>query len=46
MAWPFDNQGDTQSVLPIDYGVQQLANYANQNLGNNQNTNNAASLSG
>ena len=37
MAWPFDNQGDTQSVLPIDYGVQQLAKYANQNLGNNQN---------
>lgn len=37
MAWPFDNQGDTQSVLPIDYGVQQLAKYANQNLGNNRN---------
>ena len=31
MAWPFDNQGDTQSVLPIDYGVQKLAGYANQN---------------
>ena len=29
MAWPFDNQVD--SVLPIDYGVQQLAKYANQN---------------
>jgi hypothetical protein len=31
MAWPFNNQGDTQSVLPIDYGTQQLAKYANQN---------------
>ena len=40
MAWPFDNQGDTQSVLPIDYGVQRFANYVNQNLGNNRNTNN------
>jgi hypothetical protein len=42
MAWPFDNQGDTQSVLPIDYGVQKFANYVNQNLGNNRNTNNVS----
>jgi|6_EtaG_2_1085325.scaffolds.fasta_scaffold20218_5 hypothetical protein len=38
MAWPFDNQVD--SVLPIDYGVQKLASYANNAMGNNQNTNN------
>tara|TARA_R110000824_G_scaffold114112_1_gene264381 strand:- start:92 stop:1396 length:1305 start_codon:yes stop_codon:yes gene_type:complete len=38
MAWPFDNQAD--SVLPIDYGVQKLASYANNAMGNNQNTNN------
>jgi hypothetical protein len=35
MAWPFDNQGE--SVLPIDYGVQKFANYANNAMGNNQN---------
>ena len=35
MAWPFDNQVD--SVLPIDYGVQTLANYTNNAMGNNQN---------
>jgi hypothetical protein len=35
MAWPFDNR--VESVLPIDYGVQELAKYANQNLGNNKN---------
>ena len=38
MAWPFDNQVD--SVLPIDFGVQKLANYASNALSNNQNTNN------
>ena len=35
MAWPFDNQVD--SVLPIDYGVQKLADYANDAMGNNRN---------
>ena len=36
MAWPFDN--NVESVLPIDYGVQQAAKYANNAIGNNQNT--------
>jgi len=42
MAWPFDNQpaiggfGSVDSVLPIDYGVQRLAGYANQNWFPNQ----------
>ena len=35
MAWPFDN--NVESVLPIDYGVQQAAKYANNAIGNNQN---------
>ena len=35
MAWPFDNQVD--SVLPIDFGVQKFANYANQNLNTSPN---------
>jgi len=43
MAWPFDNQGDTQSVLPIDYGVQKFSNYINNALPNNQTTNTVTS---